>query len=76
MLQTLPLKRGMGDWNLSCLPRHLVLAVSSKIKVICVIHAYSFVIFSVSHGVHCHLHSLTIRGVYVLTKHSSGSRFG
>ena len=34
----------MGDRNLSCRPRHLVLAVSSKIKVIC--HLCIFIVIS------------------------------
>ena len=37
--RTLPL--GMGDWNLSCLPRHLLLAVSLKIKVMCSLPCFS-----------------------------------
>ena len=54
----------MGDRNW---PRHLVLAVSSKIKVMC--HSCIFIVFLIqcilSHIIEC------MRRVYVLIKHSS-----
>ena len=58
----------MGDWNR---PRHLVLAVSSKIKVMC--HSCIFIVFLIQ-CIPCHLqHNIIecMRGVYVLAKHSS-----
>ena len=59
----------MGDWNR---PRHLVLAVSSKIKVMC--HSCIFIVFLIQ-CIPSHLqHNIIIecmRGVYVLAKHSS-----
>ena len=58
----------MGDWNR---PRHLVLAVSSKIKVMC--HSCIFIVFLIqcilSHLQHNIIECM--RGVYVLAKHSS-----
>ena len=58
----------MGDWNR---PRHLVLAVSSNIKVMC----YSCIfIVSLIQCILSHLqHNITecMCGVYVLAKHSS-----
>ena len=58
----------MGDWNW---PRHLVLAVSSKIKVMC--HSCIFIVFLIqcilSHLQHNIIECM--RGVYVLIKHSS-----
>ena len=53
----------MGDWNR---PRHLVLvlAVSSKIKVMCI-----FIVFLIQ-CIPSHLQH-NMRGVYVLAKHSS-----
>ena len=58
----------MGDWNW---PRHLVLAVSSKIKVMC--HSCIFIVFLIqcilSHLQHNIIECM--RGVYVLAKHSS-----
>ena len=62
---------GMGDWNR---PRHLVLAVSSKIKVMC--HSCIFIVFLIQ-CIPSHLqHNIIecMRGVYVLAKHSSLSR--
>ena len=66
----------MGDWNR---PRHLVLAVSSKIKVMC--HSCIFIVFLIqcilSHLQHNIIECM--RGVYVLIKHSSyvrSSSFG
>ena len=60
----------MGDWNW---PRHLVLAVSSKIKVMC--HSCIFIVFLIqcilSHLQHNIIECM--RGVYVLIKHSSFS---
>ena len=59
---------GMGDWNR---PRHLVLAVSSKIKVMC--HSCIFIVFLIQ-CIPSHLqHNIIecMRGVYVLAKHSS-----
>ena len=59
---------GMGDWNR---PRHLVLAVSSKIKVMC--HSCIFIVFLIQ-CIPSHLQQNIIecmRGVYVLAKHSS-----
>ena len=58
----------MGDWNR---PRHLVLAVSSKIKVMC--HSCIFTVFLIQ-CIPSHLqHNIIecMRGVYVLAKHSS-----
>ena len=58
----------MGDWNQ---PRHLVLAVSSKIKVMC--HSRIFIVFLIQ-CIPSHLqHNIIecMRGVYVLAKHSS-----
>ena len=58
----------MGDWNR---PRHLVLAVSSKIKVMC--HSCIFIVFLIQ-CIPSHLqHNIIecMRGVYVLAKHSS-----
>ena len=56
----------MGDWNR---PRHLVLvlAVSSKIKVMC--HSCIFIVFLIQ-CIPSHLQH-NMRGVYVLAKHSS-----
>ena len=54
----------MGDWNR---PRHLVLAVSSKIKVMC--HSCIFIVFLIQ-CIPNHLQH-NMRGVYVLAKHSS-----
>ena len=57
----------MGDWN------HLVLAVSSKIKVMC--HSCIFTVFLIQ-CIPSHLqHNIIecMRGVYVLAKHSSFS---
>ena len=57
-----------GDWNQ---PRHLVLAVSSKIKVMC--HSCIFIVFLIQ-CIPSHLqHNIIecMRGVYVLAKHSS-----
>ena len=57
----------MGDWNR---PRHLVLAVSSKIKVMC--HSCIFIVFLIQ-CIPSHLpHNIIecMRGVYVLAKHS------
>ena len=62
------LNRGMGDWNR---PRHLVLAVSSKIKVMC--HSCIFIVFLIQ-CIRSHLQHIIIecmRGVYVFIKHSS-----
>ena len=59
---------GMGDWYR---PRHLVLAVSSKIKVMC--HSCIFIVFLIQ-CIPSHLqHNIIecMRGVYVLAKHSS-----
>ena len=60
----------MGDWNR---PRHLVLTVSSKIKVMC--HSCIFIVFLIqcilSHLQHNHSIMECMRGVYVLAKHSS-----
>ena len=61
----------MGDWNR---PRHLVLAVSSKIKVMC--HSCIFIVFLIQ-CIPSHLqHNIIkcMRGVYVLAKHSSSNR--
>ena len=61
----------MGDWNR---PRHLVLAVSSKIKVMC--HSCIFIVFLIQ-CIPSHLqHNIIecMRGVYVLAKHSSSIR--
>ena len=61
----------MGDWNR---PRHLVLAVSSKIKVMC--HSCIFIVFLIQ-CILSHLqHNIRecMRGVYVLAKHSSYKR--
>ena len=58
----------MGDWNR---PRHLVLAVSSKIKVMC--HSCIFIVFLIQY-ILSHLQHNIIEcmcGVYVLIKHSS-----
>ena len=58
----------MGDWYR---PRHLVLAVSSKIKVMC--HSCIFIVFLIQ-CIPSHLqHNIIecMRGVYVLAKHSS-----
>ena len=58
----------MGDWNR---PRHFVLAVSSKIKVMC--HSCIFIVFLIQ-CIPSHLqHNIIecMRGVYVLAKHSS-----
>ena len=58
----------MGDWNR---PRHLLLAVSSKIKVMC--HSCIFIVFLIQ-CIPSHLqHNIIecMRGVYVLAKHSS-----
>ena len=58
----------MGDWNQ---PRHLVLAVSSKIKVMC--HSRIFIVFLIQ-CIPSHLqHNIIecMHGVYVLAKHSS-----
>ena len=58
----------MGDWNR---PRHLVLAVSSKIKVMC--YSCIFIVFLIQ-CIPSHLqHNIIecMRGVYVLAKHSS-----
>ena len=54
----------MGDWNR---PRHLVLAVSSKIKVMC--HPCIFIVFLIQ-CIPSHLQH-NMRGVYVLAKHSN-----
>ena len=56
----------MGDWNR---PRHLVLvlAVSSKIKVMC--HSCIFIVFLIQ-CIPSHLQH-NMGGVYVLAKHSS-----
>ena len=54
----------MEDWNW---PRHLVLAVSSKIKVMC--HSCIFIVFLIQ-CIPSHLQH-NMRGVYVLAKHSS-----
>ena len=62
----------MGDWNR---PRHLVLAVSSKIKVMC--HSCIFIVFLIQ-CIPSHLqHNIIecMRGVYVLAKHSSYAMF-
>ena len=52
----------MGDWNW---PRHLVLAVSSKIKVMC--HSCIFIVFLIqcipSHLEHNNYHRMYARGV-------------
>ena len=57
------LNRGMGDWNR---PRHLVLAVSSKIKVMC--HSCIFIVFLIqcilSHLQHNIIECM--RGVYTM----------
>ena len=53
----------MGDWNR---PRHLVLAVSSKIKVMC--HSCIFIVFLIQ-CIPSHLQH-NMRGVYVLAKAS------
>ena len=58
----------MGDWNR---PRHLVLAVSSKIKVMC--HSCIFIVFLIQ-CIPSHLQH-NMRGVYVLAKHSSYTCF-
>ena len=58
----------MGDWYR---PRHFVLAVSSKIKVMC--HSCIFIVFLIQ-CIPSHLqHNIIecMRGVYVLAKHSS-----
>ena len=55
----------MGDWNR---PRHLVLAVSSKIKVMC--YSCIFIVFLIQ-CIPSHLQHKCMRGVYVLAKHSS-----
>ena len=58
----------MGDWYR---PRHLVLAVSSKIKVMC--HSCIFIVFLIQ-CIPSHLQHNIIEcmgGVYVLAKHSS-----
>ena len=54
----------MGDCNQ---PRHLVLAVSSKIKVMC--RSCIFIVFLIQ-CIPSHLQH-NMRGVYVLAKHSS-----
>ena len=68
----------MGDWNR---PRHLVLAVSSKIKVMC--HSCIFIVFLIQCiyiYIYIYIYILShlqhniiecMRGVYVLAKHSS-----
>ena len=59
----------MGDWYR---PRHLVLAVSSKIKVMC--HSCILFIVFLIQCIPSHLqHNIIecMRGVYVLAKHSS-----
>ena len=58
----------MGDWNR---PRHLVLAVSSKIKVMC--HSCIFIVFLIQCIPSDLQHNIIecMRGVYVLAKHSS-----
>ena len=58
----------MGDWNR---PRHLVLAVSSKIKVMC--HSCIFIVFLIQYILSHLQHNIIecMRGVYVLAKHSS-----
>ena len=61
----------LQDPSLQCQPRHLVLAVSSKIKVMC--HSCIFIVFLIqcilSHLQHNIIECM--RGVYVLIKHSS-----
>ena len=58
----------MGDWNR---PRHLLLAVSSKIKVMC--HSCIFIVFLIQCIPSYLQHNIIecMRGVYVLAKHSS-----
>ena len=60
----------MGDRNLSCRPRHLVLAVLSKIKVMC--HSCIFIGIIMEGMV---IYMACMRGVYVLIKHSSSDWF-